>query len=175
MIAAASPGKHERLSRLGAEHCLSPDQPGFVRDVLALTGGRGVELCLNPIGGRTLREDGRMLAPLGRIVAYGFSSVAPGRRRTVPAALAALLQAPLYHPLPLMNANRGILGLNLARLWNELPILREALAEAMTLYAEGKVRPVVSAEFDFGDVREAHRYVQARKNFGKVVLRVNGG
>jgi NADPH:quinone reductase-like Zn-dependent oxidoreductase len=174
VIAAASQGKHERLSRMGASHCLSPEDPGFVREVLKATGDRGVDLCLNPVGGRSLRQDGRLLAPLGRIVAYGVSSLAPGLKRRIPAALSALLRTPVYHPFALMNRNRGILGLNVGHLWNELPALRRVIEGAMAMYADGKIRPVVSAEFAFDEVRAAHRYIQERKNFGKVVLLVNG-
>lgn len=172
VIGVASEAKNEILSRLGVQMTIPPRSPDFVSRVLSLTGGNGVDVCLNPVGGGTLREDGRILAPLGRIVAYGVSSIAPGRRRRIPAAIAAILRTPLYHPISLMNSNRGILGLNMGHLWGETARLRSAMKRVMELCAEGKVKPIVGAQFAFEKVREAHRYIQSRKSFGKVVLTV---
>jgi len=96
--------------------------------VRRLTSGRGADVVLDPIGGRSFADSYGMLAPLGRLVMYGASSIAPGERRSLWRALTTILRMPRFTPLSLMNRNRGVFGLNVGHLWDE----RRQLADAMT-------------------------------------------
>ncbi len=78
---------------------------------------------------------------------------------------------PSFKPLALMNRNRGVFGVNLGHLWDRGPELRSMLAEMLALFADGTFEPVVDRSFKFDEAGAAHRYIQERKNFGKVVLR----
>ena len=120
-----------------------------------LTNGRGADVVLDPIGGRSFTDSYRLLAPLGRLVMYGVSSIAPGERRSWWRALTTLARMPAFRPLSLMNRNRGVFGLNLGHLWDE----RRQLAEAMTLLlARRRRRPAPPG-------RRAH--VSARSGGGR--------
>jgi NADPH:quinone reductase-like Zn-dependent oxidoreductase len=132
--------------------------------------GRGVDVVLDPIGGRSFADSYRLLAPLGRLVMYGASSIAPGERRSLWRALVTMVRMPAFKPLSLMNRNRGVFGLNLGHLWDE----RRHLTEGMTLLlgevAAGRLRPAVARTFPLEQAADAHRFMQSRANIGKVVL-----
>jgi NADPH:quinone reductase-like Zn-dependent oxidoreductase len=171
VYASASPDKHRYLKELGVSGIFDSRAPRYAKIVSALTAGRGVDLVLDPRGGSSLRQAKRCLAPLGRIVAYGISS-AWGPGPALPALLRLLATTPFFHPFALMNANQGIHGLNLARLWGEIERLREIMARIMELVKAGRIRPVIAQVFPFEEAASAHRYLQERRNIGKVVLAV---
>jgi NADPH:quinone reductase-like Zn-dependent oxidoreductase len=114
-----------------------------------------------------------MLAPLGRIVAYGASGVVRGSRRSIPRALWVLARMPRFSPFRLMNDNTGVMGLNLGHLWGESDRLRYVGERIMTLVSEDRLAPHAAHTFPFEQVRDAHRFIHERRNTGKVVLTVD--
>jgi NADPH:quinone reductase-like Zn-dependent oxidoreductase len=173
VIGTASAGKHASLSEMGVDHCIDYRSEDVVEAVSRVTDGAGVHLILDPLGGPSLKADYRMLAPLGRIVAYGASKVVGGgRRRSIPRALGVLLRMPRFSPLALMNDNAGVMGLNLGHLWGDIERLRGVGERILELAAEGRITPKAGQSFPFEEVREAHRFIHDRKNTGKVVLTV---
>ena len=168
---SASPHKHELLMKEGAAGVIDSSLRRIDEAVMRLTSGAGVHLILDSVGGRSIRMDRHMLSPLGRIVAYGISSSARSRKRSLSGLLRTVLSTPRFGLFGLINANTGILGLNLARLWGEISRLRCVLQRLIGLWEEGKIAPRVDRIFAFDDVGDAHRYVQERRNIGKVLLR----
>jgi NADPH:quinone reductase-like Zn-dependent oxidoreductase len=143
----------------------------LVAQVKALTQGRGVDLALDPIGGRSWRQSYDCLAPLGRLGMFGFAAATERPGRWLP-MLRAAAGVPwlLLTPLALMNANRGMFGVNLGHLWGETATLRRWLADILRWQAEGKINPVVDRAFSFADAAAAHPHIEARRNIGKVLL-----
>jgi NADPH:quinone reductase-like Zn-dependent oxidoreductase len=170
VIGTASPGKHDRLREAGVRDCIDYTTQDFEAAVAKLTGGRGVDLVIDAVGGASFAKSFRSLAPMGRLFMFGVSSFAPGKRRSVLAALGGLLRMPKFRPIGLMNDNRGVFGVNLGHLWDEAPALRRMLGEVLSHVPSGKISPVVDRSFPFAAAHEAHSYLQDRKNFGKVVL-----
>jgi len=170
VIGTASAAKHEAIRRHGVQHAIDYRTADVVAEVKRLTNGRGVDVVLDPIGGRSFADSYRLLAPLGCLVMYGVSSIAPGERRSLWRAVTTLMRMPKFKPLSLMNGNRGVFGLNLGHLWDE----RKRLADAMTFLvgevAEGRLRPVVAKTFPLERAADAHRFMQSRSNIGKVIL-----
>jgi len=111
-----------------------------------------------------------MLAPGGRLVMYGASNVVTGDRRNMVKALREIATLPRFNPLKLMNANKAVMGLNLLHWWDDRGSLEELTRPLLDLVDRGVVKPVVAATFPFERAAEAHRFVQDRKNVGKVVL-----
>ena len=85
-----------------------------------------------------------------------------------------MIQMPSFKPLSLMNRNKGVLGLNLAHLWDERQQLRSAMQFVLQELAAGRIRPVVARTFPLEHAADAHRYIQSRANIGKVVLTCGG-
>jgi NADPH:quinone reductase-like Zn-dependent oxidoreductase len=73
-------------------------------------------------------------------------------------------------PLALMNANRGMFGVNLGHLWGEKETLRRWLGDILRWQAEGKINPAVDRSFPLSEAAAAHTYIEARHNTGKVLL-----
>jgi NADPH:quinone reductase-like Zn-dependent oxidoreductase len=73
-----------------------------------------------------------------------------------------------------MRDNRGVFGVNVGHLWGEGPRLAAMLGEIVRLAGDGVFDPVVDRAFPFAAAGEAHGYIQARKNFGKVLLVPDG-
>ena len=170
IIGTASSAKHDAIRQQGVNHAIDYRQADVISEVRRLTNGRGVDVVLDPIGGRNFADSYGLLAPLGRLVMFGVSSIAPGERRSLWRALTTLARMPTFKPLSLMNGNRGVFGLNLGHLWDE----RRQLTEAMTLILRevgaDRLRPIVAQTFPLERAADAHRFLQSRSNIGKVVL-----
>jgi len=171
VIGVASAGKHDFLRRRGVGKLVdarNDDLPARVKD---LTHGRGVDLALDPIGGRSWRQSLECLAPCGRLGVFGLAAAAEGGGRWLP-LLRAIAGVPWLKLTPpaLMNANRGVFGVNLGHLWGEAQRLRGWLADILRWQGEGKIDPVVDRSFPFAEAAAAHAHIEARRNIGKVLL-----
>ena len=76
-----------------------------------------------------------------------------------------------FNPPALLNANKGVFGVNLGHLWGEVPRIRGWADDLLGLWSRGIIRPHVDKVFPFAEAAAAHHYVQDRKNIGKVLLR----
>ena len=170
VIGTASASKHGRLRELGVAHCVDYTAQDFEAEVKRLTGGGGVDLALDAVGGKSFAKSYRCLAPLGRLFVFGASSFAPSTKRRILTAVATFLRMPTFKPFRLMNDNRGVLGVNLGHLGDRAALLPEMLGRILGLVADRTLDPVVDRVFPLELAAEAHRYIQARKNFGKVLL-----
>ncbi len=170
VIGTASRSKHERLKTMGIAHAIDYATEDFEAEVRRFTDGRGVDIVLDAVGGASLAKSYRCLAPLGRLFTFGGSGFAPEGRRNPFRMLKEFLAMPTFKPFALMNANRGVFGVNLGRLWNESEKLRSMLDEILRLVTEKRLDPIVDRAFRFDAAPDAHRFLQQRKNFGKVLL-----
>jgi NADPH:quinone reductase-like Zn-dependent oxidoreductase len=170
VIGTASAGKHQRLLDMGVSACIDYRTQDFQEEVKRLTDGRGVDIALDAVGGESFRKSYKSLADLGRLFVFGASSVAPGTKRSMISALTKLMKMGSFKPMQLMSHNKGVLGVNLGHLWHHGDELAAMLSEILDLFAEGTFKPMVDRSFPFYEAAAAHRYIQERKNFGKVVL-----
>jgi NADPH:quinone reductase-like Zn-dependent oxidoreductase len=166
----ASASKHAALRTFGVEETIDYRHANVRAEIARLTKGRGVDVVLDPIGGRSFADSYRMLAPLGRLVMVGMSSMAIGTTRNLLAVLRAMWGMPRFGPLSLLNENRGVFGLNVGHLWDERRQLQPLFELLMAELAAGRLQPVVARTFPLERAAEAHRFIQERANIGKVVL-----
>ncbi len=167
-IGTASAGKHVRLRELGLSHAIDYRHVDFEPEVMRITGGRGVDVALDPIG--TFRKSFRCLAPIGKLIMFGASAAVSGEKRNVFAAAVAVLGMPWFHPLKLLPDNKGIFGVNMGQLWGETGLLGREMAEVLKGFAAGEFKAIVDSEIPFAEARRAHERLQSRESFGKVVL-----
>lgn len=168
VIGLASASKHAVLRDYQVEPVdrLDPDWAQTVRRLAP----SGVDIVLDSVGGASSRRGFELLAPVGRLVCFGVSELAPGQRRNPLSVVARVLLFPRFGPLALMNGNRAVAGVNLGRLWTSEPVIRPQV-EALLGYArDGRITPRVDRTFALSDAARAHHYIHARKNVGKVVL-----
>jgi NADPH:quinone reductase-like Zn-dependent oxidoreductase len=169
VVGTASAAKLDAIRALGVDHAIGR-HVDVRAEVRRLTSNRGADVILDPIGGRNFALSYRLLAPLGRLVLYGVSSIAPRNRRSLWRIAQTLLLMPAFRPLSLMNNNRAVMGLNLGHLWGESRQLRWAMELVLQELAAGRLKPVVAKTFPLESAADAHRYLQSRANIGKVVL-----
>jgi NADPH:quinone reductase-like Zn-dependent oxidoreductase len=135
----------------------------------------GVDAILEPRGGRGLRESLHLLRPTGRVVLYGVSEIATGRRRNLIHAARAVLPLLRLDPLRLVQENKGVFGLNVLELWHRDDLFAAALEDLLRGVREGRLRTVLDRAFPLERAADAHRYLHERRNVGKVVLTTGGG
>jgi NADPH:quinone reductase-like Zn-dependent oxidoreductase len=169
VIGTASAGKHDALRSFGVDHAIDYRNADVEAEVKRLTKGRGVDVVLDPIGGKSFGASYRMLAPLGRLVMLGVSSMSGDTRRPW-RVLRCWWAMKSFDPLSLINRNRGVFGLNVGHLWEERRQLQTLMDLMMTELSAGRLEPVVAKTFPLERVADAHRFIQARSNIGKVVL-----
>jgi NADPH:quinone reductase-like Zn-dependent oxidoreductase len=170
IIATASAFKHSALRSFGVEHLIDYTAADVAEEVQEITRGRGVDVVLDPIGGRSFLDSYRMLAPLGRMVMFGLSAAAPGETRNLWKAFLAWKRNPRFDPMSLIHRNRGVFGLNVGHLWDERTQLQSIMEMLLSELRAGRLKPIVAKTFPLEKAGDAHRFIQARGNIGKVVL-----
>jgi len=129
------------------------------------------DVILNSAGGRSVQEDFARLAPLGRIICIGASSILPTGRRSILRTVRFLMTQPKFKPIDLMSANRGVMGLNLATLADDSGML-EATMKHLAAGVGSWLKPRVAKTFPLEQAAAAHLYLHDRENIGKVVLTI---
>ena len=133
------------------------------------------DVVLESRGGRSLRSSLGLLAPAGRLVSFGFSSIVGGPRRSLVRAAATMLATPRIGVLRLVMRNQGVFGANLLRLLADeqgRAVAVRAFDLSLEGFAGGMLRPVVDRVFPLAEAGAAQAYLQSRGSVGKVVLEI---
>lgn len=173
-IGTASAGKHSFLKERGLKDPIDYRNHDFLARVLDLTNGRGVELVIDPIGGKNWKKSYQALRSTGRLGMFGISTVTESTAGKAIQFAKLLLHTPWYNPLRLMNANKAVFGVNLGHMWRESEKISAWMHEIVRGVEEGWIRPHVDRAFPFDQAGQAHAYIEARKNIGKIVLTTAG-
>jgi putative PIG3 family NAD(P)H quinone oxidoreductase len=159
IVTCGSDEKCRRAEELGAAHAINYKTRDFVEEVKRLTGGRGVEIVLDMVGGDYVPRNLDCLADDGRHV-----SIATLRGAKAEISLAKvmrgrhMLTGSLLRPRPIAFKT----------------LLRdEILRNVWPLAAEGRLKPVIDATFPLVEAAAAHRRIEA-DHVGKIVLTVDG-
>ena len=152
---AGSDEKRDFLRLLGVQHVLDSRSLAYADEILALTGGRGVDVVLNSLAGEAINRNFRVLRPFGRFLELGkrdfYQNTKIGLR-------------------PFRN-NISYFGIDADQLMSERPALtRRLFAQMMALFEDGTLHPLPYREFDANDVVEAFRYMQQARQIGKIVV-----
>jgi NADPH2:quinone reductase len=152
---AVRDGRLERLLDYGLDHGIDYTEQDVPTEIMRLTDGRGVDLVVDPIGGRTLEGSIAALAYRGRISWMGNA----GRDDRPPRLW------------PLMEKNGSVTTVFFAMEQSKQPERTyELIAKLIERIGRGELRAVVDRTFPLADAAEAHRYVEAGTAFGRVVM-----
>ena len=156
VIATASPGKHEVVRALSADHVIDSRGADLAAEVLRLTGGAGADLVLESVGGVTL---GASLAATkrvtGRVVVYGLAS-----------GEAAITNWELVY-----KHQVHVIGLNIGILIRSAPqIFGEVMGEVFGLLAAGVLGPGQPTTYALAEGPKALAELEARATVGKLAL-----
>ncbi|WP_234573064.1 zinc-binding dehydrogenase [Rhodohalobacter sp. 614A] len=168
----SSQQKHDFLSDRGLDHPIDYRNNDWYSELMNLTNDRGVELVTDPLGGKHWKQSYKALRSTGRLGMFGISTASSdsGGLKATFNLLKTVVGMPFYHPIPLLNKNNGVFGVNLGHLWHEPDKASLWMKEILEGVEEGWINPHVDTTFSFDDVGDAHRYIEERKNIGKVIL-----
>jgi zinc-binding alcohol dehydrogenase/oxidoreductase len=148
VVTSGSDEKLERARALGADAAVNHATADVAKEVKAATGGHGIDVVVEHVGEATWRTSLSVAAQAGRIAVCGATS----------------------GPNPPAGLNRiwwkhlSVLGSTMAT--------RSDFAALLELMERAGVRPIVDRTFPLAEAADAHRYLEERRQFGKVVLRI---
>jgi NADPH2:quinone reductase len=147
--------KGETAAAAGAHDVVLTD--GFKQAALRLTGGRGVDVVVDPVGGDRFTDSLRSLAPEGTLLVLGFTGG----------------EIPTLRTNRLLLTNTSVMGVATRELWALNPgYPAEQWRELMTLLESGLRPPIIGEELALVDAAAALRLLDERRANGKVLLRV---
>lgn len=154
----SSPEKAAFASRQGADHIVSYRSEAVLQRVLDITGGHGVDLVLDHVGGAGLIDSLRMLAPWGCVVSY--NAVAGVPEANVFAEMRALLSKSLTLRCFSMHSYDA-----------EPERRRKLMTDMIGLLAAGAIRPTIGLTLPLSEAAEAHRRIEQGAVLGKILLK----
>ncbi|KAF5190255.1 alcohol dehydrogenase [Thalictrum thalictroides] len=152
-------GSEEKLAfckDLGADVCINYKTEDFVARVTEETGGKGVDVILDNIGGPYFQKNLNSLNIDGRLFLLGFQG---GPVAEVNLAFI------LARRLTVQGAS-----LRTRSIESKAVIVSEVEKNVWPAIAEGKVKPVVYKSFPLSEAAEAHQLMESSKNIGKILL-----
>lgn len=171
----ASARKHEFLADRGLDHAIDYRNKDWFDELMKLTNNRGVDLIIDPLGGNEWKRSYKALRSTGRLGMFGISVASTNTTGGLAAKLSLIktvLSMPKFGPLSLLDKNRGVFGVNLGHLWHEPEKAAIWMKAILKGVEDGWVQPYVDKTFSLEEAEQAHRYLEERKNIGKVVFRL---
>lgn len=171
LAAAGSDEKLDRVASLGADAGVNYRRPGW-ESRLREAAGEGIDVAVEMVGGEVFDAAKAVLAPFGHVVVAGYASL--HYRRWNPLSWWRAwrgtprmgLREMFTRSVGMSSTHLGLLSdrSRMGRVWGELVDFVEA----------HRIRPQVGHVLPFEDAPEAHRLIESRESYGKVVLRVEG-
>jgi NADPH2:quinone reductase len=160
IAAASSADKLAACREHGADATIDYQREDLRERIKELTGGKGVDVVYDPVGGAWTEAAMRSLAWRGRLLVIGFAS---GEIPKLPLNLALLKGASIV----------GVFYGDYVR--REPAAAAKALAQLFEWQAAGRIRPHVSARFPLAEAGRAIRELADRRAIGKLVVEVRSG
>src|SRR5881296_4617316 len=151
VIGTAGTERGRRLvAEQGAHHVLDHNTPGYLDEVVKLTGGQGVDVILEMLANVNLQKDFGALAMRGRVAVIGNRGSIEFNPRLAMNKNAAILGVALFHATPAQLAG-----------------IHAALVEGLR---NGTLRPAIAQELPLAQAPRAHEAVMEAGHHGKIVL-----
>ena len=165
---AGSAAKLDMLKAAGADHVINYATEDFSQRIREITGGKGINIIFDSIGGVTTRKGYRLLTSGGNLVIYG-AAVFSGTN--IFGKIKNLLGFGIYHPLNIMSSSKTITGINMLKIALHRPAaFKRCLDNVVKLYAEGVFRPLIGGVFPFNEIGKAHELLESRRTTGKITV-----
>ncbi len=160
IVVTASAGKVAACLELGADRAVDYGTEDFVEAVAEFTGGDGVDVVLDVVGGDYVARNIRAVAVDGRIIQVGVMGSG-----SADVNVGALLPK-----------RASLIGTTLRSrpIEQKIAITQRFAAEMLPLFERRQLRPVIDSRYPLDDIADAHRHMQANANVGKIVIDVSG-
>jgi NADPH2:quinone reductase len=155
---AGSDAKIGAITTLGAQHAINYRGADVVARVMEVTQGRGVDLILDPIGGKDFGRNFAMLAPLGTVVSYGQLD-GPPDADLLTAMRANSVKSPAVRFFTIHSLD-------------DRPDIRSATMKVLVdLLATGRFRPLIHDRLPLAEAARAHELLETGAVIGKLLLK----
>jgi NADPH:quinone reductase-like Zn-dependent oxidoreductase len=156
-IAATRTGvKAAALKAHGAKHVIATEDSDLVAEIHRITGGKGVRIVFDPVGGPDVETLAQAAAEEGIIIIYGGLSGLPTPYPHWPAALKGL----------------SLRGWVASSIWNKPDKFARNRDLILKGLAQGRLKPVIAKTFPLEQIVDAHRYLESNQQLGKIVVTV---
>lgn len=166
----ASAHKHDYVRTQGCDHPIDYHTTDYVQAVRAQTGGDGVDLVCDALGGADWKKGYSLLRPGGILICFGLANAQRAGKASWPRVIGQVLRIPRFNPLEMMGENRGVAGVDLGAMWPHEQLIQDGLARLVTMYEAGDIRPHIDTSYPFERAAEAHAHLEGGRNMGKIVL-----
>lgn len=166
----ASKAKHDYVRENGCDYPIDYHSVDYGDEIRRLTEGRGVDVVLDALGGSDWKKGYDLLRPAGMLVPFGWANMAKFGKRKMTHVVGQLARMPWWTPMKLMHENKGVAGVNMGHLWDEREMTREAFTKLLQLYQARAIKPRIDRTFPLEQASDAHAYIEAGQNVGKVLL-----
>jgi len=170
IIGTSSSWKHDKLTKMGVDKCIDYNKSNIEKEIMDFTNGKGVDLIIDPIGAKNWKTSYTVLSKMGKLIIYGDQNLVKGDKLKPMVALKEMYSMPKYKPMDLMANNKAVMGYHLGRFKGHEWKVKRSIDNLIKLVKEYDLHPVVDSKFSYQDASKAHRHIQDRKNFGKVLL-----
>ncbi|PLR95310.1 quinone oxidoreductase family protein [Bacillus sp. T33-2] len=156
VIATASSVEKLSLAKeMGADVLVNYTEDGWEEKVLEATGGKGVNVALEMVGGDVFYKTLKCLAAFGRLVIYGVASGEQSR----------------FYPSSLMARNQSVIGFFLPQIMKNPKLIQSSLEEMLNYLSEGQLKLTIGGVYPLDQAADVHRLLQSRKTKGKLILK----
>ena len=155
----ASAPKHRRCLELGADLTINYKEEDFAHRIQEMTSGYGVDIILDFIGASYFKQNISVLALDGRLIILSML----GGRIVEDVDLASLFRK---------RARVIATTLRSRSLAYKIALTQAFSKRWLPLFEDERLLPVIDSVYEWTDVQDAHRHMEANKNIGKIVLRV---
>ena len=170
IIGTSSSWKHDQLIKMGVDKCIDYNTDNTEKEIMDFTNGKGVDLAIDPIGAKNWKLSYRVLAKMGKLIIYGDQNLVKGDKLKPIVAMKEMYSMPKYKPMNLMANNKAVMGYHLGRFKGHEWKVKRSIENLIKLVNDNDLHPIIDSKFSFMDAPKAHRHIQSRKNFGKVLL-----
>ena len=136
----------------------------------------GFDVIFDGNGPATLKQSYRHLAPVGKLVTYGFHSMLSKRGGVFnyPKLALQYFRVPRWNPLKMTNENKSLIAFNLSYLFNRADLLEEAMQDLMSWVNEDRIKAPAVQSYPYDEVADAHRALESGNTVGKLILKFEG-
>lgn len=156
---SGSGGKLQKLKAIGLDVGVETRKPDFYDAVMKATGGKGVDLVVNNVGGSVFAECIRTLAFQGRLATVGYLDRVMKAELDIDALHAKRLKL-----FGVSNKHRNA--------EQRAATVRGFTADFLPYFASGRLKPLVDRVYRFDELPQAKALVESDAHLGKVVIRM---
>jgi NADPH:quinone reductase-like Zn-dependent oxidoreductase len=146
--------KRGQIEAVGAAHVIATEEEDVIERLDAITGGKGIQVVLDPVGGPTFAKLLHAAAPRARFMLYGTI----GEPTVVP-------------HFPVFTKGLVITGALLFNTTFDAEKLKAGAEWVAKGLASGALKPVIAKTFPLEKIVEAHAYLESNQQFGKIIVR----